>query len=301
MASSATAEMQPLAPAGYRRAPEMKEKVDASAVDLEAGNGETLYPGISRGESALRWGFVRKVYGILAAQLLLTTAVSALTVLHPTLNATLSSSPTLALVLAVLPFVLMVPLYHYQHKHPHNFVYLGLFTLCLSFSVGVACANTQGKIVLEALILTSAVVASLTAYTFWASKKGKEFGYLGPILFSALILLIVISFVQASYIHFIQYTHSNRNLTIEKLPIIITNSLWNAVLQMFFPLGSGSVALFGGLGALVFSGFIIYDTENLIKRHTYDDYIWASVELYLDILNLFLYILNMIRSMQSDN
>uniref|UniRef100_A0A0E0L2B9 BI1-like protein n=1 Tax=Oryza punctata TaxID=4537 RepID=A0A0E0L2B9_ORYPU len=231
---ASAAEMQPLAPAGYRRAPEMKEKVDASAVDLEAGTGETLYPGISRGESALRWGFVRKVYGILAAQLLLTTAVSALTVLHPTLNATLSSSPTLALVLAVLPFV--------------------------------------RKIVLEALILTSAVVASLTAYTFWASKKGKEFGYLGPILFSALVLLVVISFIQAS-----------------------------VFILVFFPLGSGPVALFGGLGALVFSGFIIYDTENLIKRHTYDDYIWASVELYLDILNLFLYILNMIRSMQSDN
>lgn len=98
-------EMQPLAPAGYRRAPEMKEKVEASEVDLEAGTGETLYPGISRGESALRWGFVRKVYGILAAQLLLTTAVSALTVLHPTLNATLSDSAGLALVLAVLPFI----------------------------------------------------------------------------------------------------------------------------------------------------------------------------------------------------
>lgn len=102
---ASVAEMQPLAPAGYRRAPEMKEKVEASVVDLEAGTGETLYPGISRGESALRWGFVRKVYGILAAQLLLTTAVSALTVLHPTLNATLSDSPGLALVLAVLPFI----------------------------------------------------------------------------------------------------------------------------------------------------------------------------------------------------
>lgn len=41
-------------------------------------------------------------------------------------------------------YAVMIPLYHYQHKHPHNFVFLGLFTLCLSFSIGVACANTQG-------------------------------------------------------------------------------------------------------------------------------------------------------------
>lgn len=69
---------------------------------------------------------------------------------------------------------------------------------------------------------------------------------------------------------------------------------------MFFPLGPTSVAIFGGLGALVFSAFIVYDTDQLIKRYTYDEYIWASVVLYLDILNLFLSIMNMLRGMQSD-
>lgn len=71
-------------------------------------------------------------------------------------------------------------------------------------------------------------------------------------------------------------------------------------MQIFFPLGPTSVAVFGALGALVFSGFIVYDTDNLIKRFTYDEYIWASVILYLDVLNLFLSILNMLRGMQSD-
>ncbi|OAY78510.1 BI1-like protein [Ananas comosus] len=237
---------------------------DSSDSDLEAGG--SLYPGLSRGESDLRWGFVRKVYGILAAQLLLTTAVSAATVLYSPVNALLAGSPALALALAFLPFLLLFPLHHYQQKHPLNFVFLGLFTICLSLSVGVACANTQGKIVLEALILTSAVVSSLTGYAFWASKKGKDFSYLGPALFASLIVLLVTSFM-----------------------------------QIFFPLGPTSVALFGGLGALIFSGFLLYDTDNLIKRYTYDEYIWASVVLYLDILNLFLSLLNMLRSMQSDN
>ena len=69
---------------------------------------------------------------------------------------------------------------------------------------------------------------------------------------------------------------------------------------MFFPLGPTAVAVFGGLGALLFSAFLVYDTNNLIKRYTYDEYIWASVVLYLDILNLFLSILNTLRGMQSD-
>lgn len=46
--------------------------------DLEAGFGGSsmLYPGISADENTLRWGFIRKVYGILSVQILLTTIVA---------------------------------------------------------------------------------------------------------------------------------------------------------------------------------------------------------------------------------
>ncbi|KAK3010653.1 hypothetical protein RJ639_011818 [Escallonia herrerae] len=225
--------------------------------DIEEG---TLYPGIGYGENQLRWGFIRKVYGILAAQMVLTTVVSSVTVLYAPVNDLLRGNSGLLLFLLFLPLVLLWPLYVYQQKHPLNLVFLGLFTSCLSLTVGVSCANTDGKIVLEALILTSAVVSSLTAYTFWASKKGKDFSYLGPILFTSLIVLLLTGFI-----------------------------------QMFFPLGSTSTAIYGGIGAIVFSGYIVYDTDNLIKRFTYDEYIWASVTLYLDILNLFLSILRMLK------
>jgi len=163
-----------------------------------------------------------------------------------------------------------------------------------------------GKIVLEALVLTAGVVVSLTAYAFWASKKGKEFGYLGPILSSALTILVLTSFLQVMPMISSERMGSTRKCCFVTRRAIHTACnnlfvLWNSVLQIFFPLGPVSVGLFGGLGALVFAGFILYDTENLIRRHTYDEYIWASVGLYLDILNLFLSILNMLRSMQSDN
>ncbi|KAK1319082.1 BI1-like protein [Acorus calamus] len=205
-------------------------------VDLEAGEGG-LYPGIGYGENELRWGFIRKVYGILTAQILLTTIISSFTVLYAPLNDTLTDSPGLLFALAILPFVLLCPLYLYRERHPLNFVFLGLFTVCLSLTIGVACANTEGK----------------------------DFSYLGPVLFAGLIVLLTTSFI-----------------------------------QMFFPLGPTSVAIFGGLGAILFAAYLVYDTDNLIKRHSYDDYIWASVVLYLDILNLFLSLLNMLKGMQSD-
>ncbi|CAA2976523.1 BI1 [Olea europaea subsp. europaea] len=177
---------------GYSDVDDMKNNID-----IEAGEG-LLYPGIGYGENQLRWGFIRKVYGILAAQILLTTAVSTVTVLYAPINDLLRGNSWILLFLLFTPFILLWPLHIYQQKHPLNFVFLGLFTASLSLTVGVTCANTEGRIVLEALILTSAVVAALTGYTFWASKKGQDFSYLGPILFTSLIVLVFTGFIQVS-------------------------------------------------------------------------------------------------------
>lgn len=49
---------------------------------------------------------------------------------------------------------------------------------------------------LEALFLTALITVSLTAYTFWAAKRGHDFEFLGPSLFTALLALIGVSFVQ---------------------------------------------------------------------------------------------------------
>ena len=54
--------------------------------------------------------------------------------------------------------------------------------------------------------------------------------------------------------------------------------------------------IYGGLASLIFCGYIIYDTDNIIKRYTYDEYIWAAVSLYLDVINLFLSLLQLLRA-----
>lgn len=66
--------------------------------------------------------------------------------------------------------------------------------------------------------------------------------------------------------------------------------------QMLFPLGKISVMIYAGLAAIIFAGYIIYDTDNLIKRYSYDQYILAAVALYLDIINLFINLLTLLRA-----
>ena len=56
---------------------------------------------------------------------------------------------------------------------------------------------------------------------------------------------------------------------------------------------------YGSLGALVFSLYIVYDTQLMMGgKHKYalspEEYIFAALNLYLDIINLFLYILTLV-------
>ncbi|KAL3700647.1 hypothetical protein R1sor_018669 [Riccia sorocarpa] len=228
--------------------------------DLEMGTG-AFYPGQTYEDQMVRWGFVRKVYGILSTQMILTTLVASVIVFSDSVREFFVSSPVLLLLIGLVPLFLMCPLYYYHQSHPINLVLLGLFTVGVSLTVGISCAFTPGIIVLEALVLTATVVLGLTAYTYYAVRQGKDFEFLGPALFVSLLVLVVFGFIQA-----------------------------------FFPLGSIGSSIYGGVGALIFSLYIIYDTDNLIKRYTVDEYIWASVALYLDIINLFLTILQLLRS-----
>jgi len=53
--------------------------------------------------------------------------------------------------------------------------------------------------VLEALILTGAIVCALTGYTFWAAKRGQDFSFLGPALFAGLVGITVAGLLQVRW------------------------------------------------------------------------------------------------------
>ncbi|XP_073292231.1 protein LIFEGUARD 2-like [Primulina huaijiensis] len=233
--------------------------------DVETGN-RPLYPMMLESPE-LRWSFIRKIYTIVSIQLLLTIAVAAVVVTVQPISrffATTGAGLALYIVLIITPFIVLCPLYYYFQRHPLNYFLLGVFTLALSFAVGLTCAYTSGKVILESVILTAAVVVSLTLYTFWAAKRGQDFNFLGPFLFGAVVVLMLFSLV-----------------------------------QIFFPLGRVILMIYGCLASIIFCGYIIYDTDNLIKRYAYDEYIWAAVALYLDVINLFLSLLTLFRAAES--
>lgn len=70
------------------------------------------------------------------------------------------------------------------------------------------------------------------------------------------------------------------------------------IVAIFFP-GRTMSLVYASLGALIFSVYLIYDTQLMMGgKHKYsispEEYIFAALNLYLDIVNIFMYILTII-------
>jgi FtsH-binding integral membrane protein len=242
--------------------------------DLEAEQPST-FAGVVDGRfvydcsGAVKAAFIRKVYGILSLQLLVTVAGSAVFMFVDSAREYALSSTGVLYTALFLPFGLLFALMCYKDKHPINMYLLGAFTLCEAYTVGVVCASYYqagyGMIVLQALLLTAAVFLSLTSYVFVTKK---DFSWMGGGLYMVLMVMV----------------------------------MWS-LMNLIFPVTFGGFGhtLFSLGGALLFSGFILYDTSNIMHRMGPDDYIMAAISLYLDIINLFMYLLEILRMLQGGN
>jgi len=219
---------------------------------------------VSDVDGIIRAGFIRKVYAILSIQLLVTVAGAALFMFHQSTREFVLHTPSMFYAAMFLPLGLLFALMCHKDNHPCNMYLLGAFTLCEAYTVGVICAiyyaSGMGMVVLQALMLTAAIFISLTAYTLTTKK---DFSFLGAGLFAGLVVMIV----------------------------------WG-LLNMVFDFGLGGRMIFSLLGSLLFAGYILYDTSQIMLRLGPDDYIEGAINLYLDIINLFLYLLEFLRMLQ---
>lgn len=137
-----------------------------------------------------------QVYGIIAAQLVLTAAVAAFIIFNRPVQQALAASLGAQVLLIILSLVGLIPLYIYKDRHPANLVFLALWTSVMAVTVGMACSFYQPYIVLEALALTASIVVGLTLYSFYAVRNGVDFSFMGPFLFGTLWAMIVWGAIQ---------------------------------------------------------------------------------------------------------
>jgi len=143
-----------------------------------------------------------------------------------------------------------------------NLAFLTAFTALEAYSVSVITSMFESRIVLQALIFTFGIFIALTLF---ACQTKYDFTSWMPYLFGALWVLILFGFMAA-----------------------------------FFPKSSGVELGYGIVAALIFSGYILVDTQLVIRHYHVEEEIAAAISLYLDILNLFLAILRILNS-QNNN
>ncbi|CAO1410020.1 unnamed protein product [Diamesa hyperborea] len=225
--------------------------------------------GFGFNNKTIRSGFIRRVYSILTIQLLVTLGFVALLCLHGPSQQFVARNSWLMMVAMVSTIVIICAIACCEtarRTSPTNMILLSAFTICESFLVGVVSSTYKRNEVLLAIGLTTLIVLALTAFAFQTSI---DFTMCGGFMCVLMVLLvgagIVGIFWRNEFFHFL--------------------------------MACG--------GALIFSMYIVYDTQMMMGgSHKYsispEEYVFAALNLYLDIINLFLYLLKIIRYLNND-
>lgn len=234
-------------------------------MDIEGGSGGeeeggikddfAFHNNVAGASKSIRLGFMRKVYSLLSVQLGITTLIGGALLLTPGVKEMVQANSWMLFPAFILSFGLLIALHIKRKEHPTNLILLAAFTVVEAYTVGVLVTFFDKMVVLQAFFLTAAVVAGLTAFTF---QTKRDFSNMGAMLFSGLMLLI-----------------------------------GGGLIQLFVGGELLDLALAVG-GALLFSLFIIYDTQMIMTRVCPEEYIMATIQLYLDIINLFIEILKIL-------
>jgi FtsH-binding integral membrane protein len=208
--------------------------------------------------------FIQKVYGILGAQLTLTVAIVCAFVYHkPTqeFGLAMMAVPGIGWLMLLIVIPLICAMSYYKDKYPHNFCLLLAFTAVQGVYIGAICglfaAAGKGDAIVYAGGTTAAIFFLLSAYVRYS---GQDFSFLGMFLFVALISNILLGII--AYIF-----------------------AWSFMIFMYHI-----------FGVLIFSGYIVYDTDQIVNKVSLEECdtgtaIWGALELYMDLINLFIHLL----------
>lgn len=161
--------------------------------------------------------------------------------------------------LVILEFVFLFGLYAFKRKAGINMILLFGFTFVSGLTIVPLLSHTLGmpggaSIVANAFILTTVAFGGLSVF---AMNTKRDFSAMGKMLFITLIVIVVAGIINIFF-------HS-------------------PILQLAI----------AGISSILFSAFILYDTQNII-RGAYETPIEGAIALYLDFLNLFISLLQIL-------
>ena len=206
--------------------------------------------------------FLVKVYGILSVQLLITLFFIFL-FQKDSIKSYFLKRPIFTFFLTLLSAIgffgvlfLISANENLGRKVPQNYLILLIITLCMSFMCGLFAINYSFPIVFFVVLLT---IISSVVITMYAYSTDKDFSYI-----RALFAVLISQFGGFILMAFIL------NITTLKMVCCL-------------------------VATLIFGIYLVYGTQVILKKYgevySIDDYIFASLQIYIDIVRLFLVIL----------
>uniref|UniRef100_A0A671LF52 Protein lifeguard 1-like n=1 Tax=Sinocyclocheilus anshuiensis TaxID=1608454 RepID=A0A671LF52_9TELE len=208
---------------------------------------------------AIRRLFIQKVFSVLSLQLAVTCGFVAVFTFEPHVKLFVMQNAWtywVGYVVFLVPYVVILCCGEFRRTHPWNLVSLSILTLAMSYMVGVISSFYDTDIMMMAIGIT--VLVCFTVIVFSLQTR-YDFTSCYGVLFVCFIVVLFFG--------------------------ILCIFLYNRILDL----------IYASLGALIFTCFLAVDAQLLLGNKTLslspEEHVFAALNLYLDIIQIFLYIL----------
>jgi len=222
---------------------------------------------VSDASSEERMDFAQKVYGIVGVQLGV-TAMMCLAAMKSTAFLAILAQPALC-ILSLIGVIVISCMFacskDMRSNVPTNYCLLLLFTIFEGHTVAIACAVYDPEVVVLALIATAGIFLVVTGYAITAKR---DFTIAWQIMLTLALASLFVGIVRIFY-----------------------NTAGMELVGCF-------------VGILAGCYYILYDTQMIFGgyQHSFelDDYILAALNIYVDIIILFLKLLKFLDKLRND-
>lgn len=213
-------------------------------------------------QTTTRASLVRKVYALLGVMMFLSGSLVSVVVFEPVTRSFITDNPALLVLSVISCVVCTCCLFHLKERYPHNLVIMVCIILFESHVLGFVCA-----------IYTKEQLGSLIVFAFVAASC----------LFCALSLLATLVRINVGMSALL--TASFCMIFLCTVSLLVNVPIINSLLAV--------------AGLFLYSVFVLHDTSTLINHAHPDDAIIIVIHLYLDFVNVFVSLLQLLVTCES--
>ena len=219
--------------------------------------GFSYAPSVAVRSGAERATLVRRTYGLVFVSVIITVLGTAFAFSQPSLMAAVARHPIISMLALFVPLIMAQ---RAARDFPKNVILTGIFTFVEGIFIApflyMAERNAPG-VSGQAALLTLGAFGVLSLYAVFSKR---DFSAWGSFFIVGLVVLLIAS-----------------------------------VINMFVASAAAGLWI-AAVGVLVFSGLLVFDTWRIVRSGQYgqDDYVLAAVAIYLDLLNMFMFIITLL-------